>query len=289
MQTIFDVRTLVAPAGKNPQCLRIEDTLVAGVVNTVDFRDVGLDGVLFLPQGVLIDCTDATGPCTVTINGIDFKVTCAAGGVIHVPYPAVANQTANYTGEGDTRIFFVDYVVFPFTNIGGGGMSGVQSIVAGTGIAVDNTDPANPVVSATGGGGGTSAMVAATLVLNGTNGPANMTPAAVGKADGFTIDNVTGDITVPAGITYVTVNLSTIAFDNTSAARSDIKFSLFKNGADVFANAVTQPLASGANGITLPGYLQVDVLAGDVLNLNCTWLTGTNDTTMAVMGLIGHP
>lgn len=29
----------------------------------------------------------------------------------------------------------------------------VQSIVAGTGISVDNTDPANPIVSATGGGG----------------------------------------------------------------------------------------------------------------------------------------
>lgn len=34
------------------------------------------------------------------------------------------------------------------------GASGVQTVVAGTGIAVDNTDPANPVVSATGGGGG---------------------------------------------------------------------------------------------------------------------------------------
>lgn len=31
---------------------------------------------------------------------------------------------------------------------------GIQSIVAGDGIAVDNTDPENPVVSATGGGGG---------------------------------------------------------------------------------------------------------------------------------------
>lgn len=35
---------------------------------------------------------------------------------------------------------------------GGGGV--VVSIVPGTGIAVDNTDPANPIVSATGGGGG---------------------------------------------------------------------------------------------------------------------------------------
>lgn len=36
----------------------------------------------------------------------------------------------------------------------GGGSGTVESVVAGTGIAVDNADPANPVVSATGGGGG---------------------------------------------------------------------------------------------------------------------------------------
>src|SRR5690606_537971 len=31
---------------------------------------------------------------------------------------------------------------------------GVQSVVAGTNVTVDNTDPANPIVSASGGGGG---------------------------------------------------------------------------------------------------------------------------------------
>ncbi len=35
-----------------------------------------------------------------------------------------------------------------------GGSGGVQSVQAGSGIAVDDTDPANPIVSATGGGGG---------------------------------------------------------------------------------------------------------------------------------------
>lgn len=46
-----------------------------------------------------------------------------------------------------------------WTSIGGGGGSGiVESVVAGTGISVDDTDPANPIVSATGGGGGTSVV-----------------------------------------------------------------------------------------------------------------------------------
>lgn len=35
-----------------------------------------------------------------------------------------------------------------------GSSGGVVSVVAGTGISVDNTDPANPVITATGGGGG---------------------------------------------------------------------------------------------------------------------------------------
>lgn len=36
--------------------------------------------------------------------------------------------------------------------------SGVQSVVAGTNVTVDNTDPQNPIVSATGGGGDSSPL-----------------------------------------------------------------------------------------------------------------------------------
>lgn len=38
-------------------------------------------------------------------------------------------------------------------NLGGGGSGVVESIVAGTNITVDDTDPANPIISASGGGG----------------------------------------------------------------------------------------------------------------------------------------
>lgn len=36
----------------------------------------------------------------------------------------------------------------------GGGGGGIEEVVAGDGIAVDNTDPRRPIISATGGGGG---------------------------------------------------------------------------------------------------------------------------------------
>ncbi len=39
--------------------------------------------------------------------------------------------------------------------------SGVQSVVAGANVTVDNTDPANPIVSSTGGGGGTGLVYTA--------------------------------------------------------------------------------------------------------------------------------
>ncbi len=42
---------------------------------------------------------------------------------------------------------------------GGGGGGQVDSIVAGTNVTVDNTDPVNPVVSASGGGGGGATVI----------------------------------------------------------------------------------------------------------------------------------
>lgn len=48
------------------------------------------------------------------------------------------------------------------SQISSGGSGIVQTIVAGTGISVDSTDPANPIVSATGGGGAVSSVNGAT-------------------------------------------------------------------------------------------------------------------------------
>lgn len=55
--------------------------------------------------------------------------------------------------EGGTTII-KSYVVFRVTTTTISG--GVQEVVAGANVTVDNTDPQNPVVSATGGSGGSS-------------------------------------------------------------------------------------------------------------------------------------
>jgi len=60
----------------------------------------------------------------------------------------VAVDGTTITGDGT--------VGNPLIAIGGGGGGGIESIVAGDNITIDNTDPLNPIVSAS--GGGTSAL-----------------------------------------------------------------------------------------------------------------------------------
>ena len=65
-------------------------------------------------------------------------------------HPAAIDATG-YVGDG-SRFLADDGTWSEPPAPGGTGV--VETIVPGTGIAVDSTDPANPVVSATGGGGG---------------------------------------------------------------------------------------------------------------------------------------
>lgn len=68
-----------------------------------------------------------------------------------------------FTGTEQQWLMSLRGRVERITTFGGGGGGRVQSIVPGIGIAVDNTDPANPVVSATGGGGGGGSSTDVTL------------------------------------------------------------------------------------------------------------------------------
>lgn len=70
-------------------------------------------------------------------------------------------------------------------------LSGVQTIVAGTGISVDDTDPAHPIISAIGGGGGGGVPIGvATTIVSGSSSPI--------------FHNVSGDIDTDTGVLVVT-------------------------------------------------------------------------------------
>ena len=75
------------------------------------------------------------------------------------------------------------------------GLPGVQSVVAGTNVTVDNTDPANPIVNASGGGGaaglvegtGTDSMQSAAAL---TATPANAAASkSIALGDGATVNS----------------------------------------------------------------------------------------------------
>lgn len=94
---------------------------------------------------------------------------------------------------------------------------GVQSIVAGTGISVDVTDPQNPTVSATGGGGGSGDVTGPAsstdnnfpqfngttgkVIKNSTYGPSSFDPAG-SSAAALTSANSYTDTKVLDSIVY---------------------------------------------------------------------------------------
>lgn len=148
----------LVPAAGTTRGYRVTREFKAGEIEYCDFRNMALDGLSFVPTGVLIDNTRGIDDCVVTILEYSWRIVIPAGQFAHMPYPAPYNQTATIEGNApELTVIFVDYPVIPFlqnSNSGGGAVGGIQDITAGTGINIDKTDPANPVISATGGGGG---------------------------------------------------------------------------------------------------------------------------------------
>lgn len=93
----------------------------------------------------------------------------------------------------------VDTYVKPPTSdgtIGTGSGGGVATIVAGPGVSVDATDPANPIVSASGGGGGgttvirtSSLVVALGTTANDTTLQVTVTPNKRYRVQGYVVTN----------------------------------------------------------------------------------------------------
>jgi len=110
----------------------------------------------------------------------------------------VAVDGTTITGDGT--------VGNPLIAIGGGGGGGIESIVAGDNITVDNTDPLNPIVSASGGGS--------------SNG---IDTISITYADFY---NAITNSQLVGGMTYVITDFQTIYdqmdFDNTGALKSTL-------------------------------------------------------------------
>lgn len=108
---------------------------------------------------------------------------------------------------------------------------GVESVVAGTNVTVDSTDPANPIVSATNGGGVVETIVAGTNITVDDTDPANPVVSASGGGGSGIVesivagDNIGVDSTDPAnpivsatGVVESVVAGSRISVDSTDPA-----------------------------------------------------------------------
>lgn len=116
---------------------------ILGSGNVIDTDGTGLSGRNFIighgstipfnvTDVILLDSFATADESNIVMTSKPIK----ASGFKTTTYGEVIDDAGNWTGN-------------PI-------VSGVQSVVAGTNVTVDNTDPANPVVSATGGGGGSA-------------------------------------------------------------------------------------------------------------------------------------
>lgn len=168
--TLQNTYNYLVPAAGTTRGYRVTKEFAPGQIEHCDFRNMALDGVSFVPTGVLIDNTRGIDNCVVTILEYSWRIVIPAGQFAHMPYPAPYNQTATIEGNApELTVVFVDYPVIPFfqnSNSGGGSVGGITDINAGDGISIDKTDPSVPVISATGGGGGGGAVDVLSLYLD---------------------------------------------------------------------------------------------------------------------------
>lgn len=176
------------------------------------------------------------------------------------PKPVALTQVnaADYDGPFDPEPLVV---VGPIP--GGGSGSGVQSIVAGTNVTVDSSDPQNPVVSATGGGGGGAVDSVngktgiVELTLDDVVGDGGITDGLIGVVDSLTTSTQT-TVLQPSIVTLQ----NTTTNRNTSVVPGDIYLSANGNRAQV-----TAPGSGGESTVlVLPGVSGTLALAADVDN-----------------------
>jgi hypothetical protein len=115
------------------------------IIDTVSSTRFSVDGVPYLKNYI----SEVAGNQITIFNAYDRKD-------IRVDWTHYGDITLNGVVYGNSADLQSNLLPVIYTRASLGGASGVQSIVAGTNITVDDTDPENPIVSSTGGGAVTS-------------------------------------------------------------------------------------------------------------------------------------
>ena len=119
-------------------------------INTISDIKFSFNGINYLKNFTPI----VTGNKIEIINTYDSKIKLTDFPTDYTEFTVDGNTFANVGLLQDALLL----VIFTRSSLSGGG-GGIQSVVAGTNITVDNTDPLNPVVSASGGGSSANSIV----------------------------------------------------------------------------------------------------------------------------------
>lgn len=156
--------------------------------------------------------------------------------------------------------------------------SSVQSIVAGTNVSVDNTDPQNPIVSATGGGGTgtvTSVSVAGGVGLDSSGSPITTTGTITLDLDAASQASLAlADTSVQPGD-----NISTLTNDSgfvTSSGVTSVSGTapIVSSGGATPAISITAATSGAAGSMSAADKTKLDAISG----------TNTGDQTLAGLG-----
>lgn len=134
----------------------------------IEFPVAGTASIDLLEQTNMGRISQIQGAWIDNVEGPNLILECdVTGQVIHIPTgmqgylqllsanPPTFRLTSDDATVKDVEIQFLNFpVIHSMVNALGGGGGIVESIVAGANVTVDDTDPANPIVSASGGGGG---------------------------------------------------------------------------------------------------------------------------------------
>ncbi len=114
--TSQSVNNYMIPAGGLTHAVNFQGIFTA-TPQTIDWRQYKIDNFPFQPQGVFVDNTQGTGSLSITIQPIDYTITCAAGVSTQAQFPAPNGQTCSIVGSGQAQLIFVDFPVLPSSGV----------------------------------------------------------------------------------------------------------------------------------------------------------------------------
>lgn len=256
------VQNYLVPASGTTNAWRFNKTMLAGVFEQVDFRNISLNGRPFAPSGALIDNTLGTADCVVTILEYGYRLVCKAGQMLNLSYPAPLEQSVSITGEGVVNVIFVDYPVLPYSSATGGGggggggggrttmFHGFQGLVAKPAPVVDDTNLLNvfsAAIDTDGWADGTALIVPA--------GVAKIRASLTSLAQG-TGERVECSFSVTGGETII------VAGNTVSGSGVTIEFGVIEVTPGSTLEISANPRAAAS---IVGGTLTIEVVEGDIL------------------------